>query len=178
MLPKLNYTQKNKLLLPLFGIGLLLSWFLAFDKTYDAIKLNHKLTEEEAGENDISFNPRYVQRKKAALEDILKGYQVEENWNDQLWMKGSEIAAKQNVGIDYTVSKPSAESDSTAVGMVQALNFYGNYVQLVRLVDTLERSSRIGKISALQIKAPRPDLLNDKVGKNVMRIDFKGMKKE
>lgn len=177
MIPKLSYIQKNKLLLPLLAVGLLLSWFLAFNKTFDAIALHNKLKTESAQENDLSFNPVYAQRKQAALDRILKGYQVGLEWNDLLWMKGSEIAAKQQVGIEYTATKVSSEADSTDVGMVQSLQFYGNFIQLVKLIDTLEKSPGIGKISALQIKAPKLDLLSDKAGKNVLRIDFKGIKK-
>ncbi|WP_342333041.1 hypothetical protein [Pedobacter sp. FW305-3-2-15-E-R2A2] len=176
MLPKLSYIQKNKLLLPSLGIGLLLSWFLAFSKTFDAITLHRKLNAESVQENDISFNPVYVQRKQAALDRILKGYQVGEEWSDLLWMRGSEIAAKQNVGIEYTAGKTVAESDSTSVGLVQSLQFYGNFVQLVKLIDTLERSSGIGKISAMQIKAPKQDLLDEQVGENMLKLDFKGLR--
>ncbi|NQX41321.1 hypothetical protein SAMN05421820_107137 [Pedobacter steynii] len=175
MLPKLNYIQKNKLLLPLLGIGLLLSWFLAFSKTFDAIMLHRKLNAESAQKNDISFNPVYVQRKLEALDRILKGYLVGEDWNDLLWMRGSEIAARQNVGIEYSATKISTETDSTTLGKAQSLKFYGNFVQLVKLIDTLERSSKIGKISALQFNAPKPDLLNEQAGKNVLRLDFKGL---
>lgn len=175
MFPKLNYIQRNKLLLPLLGVGILLSWFLAFSKTFDAIMLHRKLNVESVQESDISFNAVYVQRKQAALDRILKGYQVGEEWNDLLWMKGSEIAARQNVGIEYAVAKTSGESDSTTVGRVQSLKFYGNFIQLVKLIDTLERSSKIGKISALQLKAPKVDLLNEQAGKNELRLDFKGL---
>jgi len=175
MLPKLSYIQKNKLLLPSLGIGLLLSWFLAFSKTFDAIILHRKLNAEAVQENDVSFNPVYVQRKQAALDRILKGYQVGEEWSDLLWMRGSEIAAKQNVGIEYTAAKPLAERDSTSVGLVQSLQFYGNFVQLVKLIDTLERSFGIGKISAMQIKAPKQDFSSDSARKNMLRLDFKGV---
>jgi len=43
------------------------------------------------------------------------------------------------------------------------------------VIDTLERSSGIGKISAMQIKAPKQDFLSDSLRKNMLRVDFKGM---
>ncbi|MNV74172.1 hypothetical protein D3C71_1673730 [compost metagenome] len=92
-------------------------------------------------------------------------------------MKVSEIAAKRNVSIDYTATKPPIEKDSVTIGMTQSLHFYGNYVQLVRLIDTLESVSKIGKISGLQLKAPNPEILNERAGKNVLRLDFKGLDK-
>ncbi|MNY32955.1 hypothetical protein D3C86_1672030 [compost metagenome] len=165
------------MLLPLFGLGLLLSWFLAFSKTFEAVKLHGKLNAGLDQRKDLSFNPVYIQRKQAALDQLLNGYRVGEDWNDQLWMKVSEIAAKRNVSIDYTATKPPIEKDSATIGMTQSLYFYGNYVQLVRLIDTLESVSKIGKISGLQLKAPNPEILNERAGKNVLRLDFKGLDK-
>lgn len=175
MSAKFSYTNRKKMLLPLFGLGLLLSWFLAFSKTFEAVTLHSKLSAKSDQGNDLSFNPVYVQRKQVALDQLLNGYGVGDDWNDHLWMKVSEIAAKRNVSIDYTATKPPIEKDSVAVGMTQSLYFYGNYVQLVRLIDTLESISKIGKISSLQLKAPNPDILNERAGKNILRLDFKGL---
>lgn len=172
MLNKLDPVKKNKLLLPLFVVGLLLCWLLAFNKTFEAVKLNGKLREESERRSDISFNPAHLQQKLAALNLILKGYKVDDEWNDRLWMQASAIAAKLNVGVDFTLDKPSAEVDSTSVGKSQSLYFYGSYIQLVKLVDTLERTGKIGKISALQVKAPRSDMVGDKGKKCVLRLDF------
>ncbi|TCC97716.1 hypothetical protein [Pedobacter hiemivivus] len=174
MLSRLDHIQKNKLLLPLFVLGLLLCWFLAFDKTFEAVKLNRKLKEKSEKVNDISFNPAYVQQKLAALNLILKSYKVDEQWNDKLWMQSSAIAAKQNVSVDFTLERPPVEVDSTSVGRSQSLYFYGGFIQLVKLVDTLERSTGIGKISALQVKAPKTDVVGDRGKKCVLRLDFRG----
>lgn len=159
----------------MFVLGLLLCWFLAFNKTFDAVKLNRKLKEESEKGNDISFNPAYVQQKLAALNGILKSYKIDEEWNDKLWMQSSAIAARQNVSVDFTLDRPSAEVDSTSVGKSQALYFYGGFIQLVKLVDTLERTRAIGKISALQVKAPKADLVGDRGKKCVLRLDFRGI---
>lgn len=175
MLNRLDPIQKNKLLLPLFVLGLLLCWFLAFNKTFEAIQLNWKLKEDSEKGNDISFNPVHVQQKLAALNGILKSYQVSEQWNDELWLQSSAVAARQNVLVDFTLDKPSDEVDSIAVGKSQLLYFYGGFIQLVKLVDTLERTRTIGKISALQLKAPKEDEVGDRGMKVVLRLDFKGI---
>ena len=178
MLNNLDPIKKNKLLLPVFILGLLLCWFLAFNKTFDAFRLNRKLKEDAEKGNDISFNPAHVQQKLAALNLILKGYRVDEEWNDQLWIQSSATAARQNVGVDFTLDKPVADADSSSVGRsqkAQSLYFYGGFIQLVKLVDTLERTGRIGKIAALQVKAPKADLVGDRNKKCMLRLDFKGM---
>jgi hypothetical protein len=61
MFQKLNYTQKNKLLLPLAGVGIILCWFFAFNKTFEAIKQNNELK----GQIVVRIFPsiRYIRRK-------------------------------------------------------------------------------------------------------------------
>lgn len=169
--------HKNKLLLPMFVIGLLLCWFLAFNKTFDAIMLNRKLKEDAEKVNDISFNPAYVQKKITALNEILKSYKVGEDWNDKLWMQSSAFAAKQNLSVDFTLEKQSAEVDSSMVNETQSLYFYGDFLQLVKLVDTLERTRDIGKISGLLVKAPKTERVGDRSRKCVLRLNFKGIGK-
>lgn len=175
MLNRLDPIKKNKLLLPLFILGLMLCWFLAFNKTFDALKLNDQLTMTSEKENDISFNPSYVQQKLLSLDLILKGYKVKNDWNDILWMQASSIAASQQVSIDFTLDRPSAEVDSNSVEQGQSLYFHSGFVQLVKLMDTLERVKGIGKVSALQLKAPKREVSGDKERKCVLRIDFKGL---
>lgn len=175
MLNRLDPIKKNKLLLPLFILGLILCWFLAFNKTFDALKLNAQLTRTSEKGNDISFNPSYVQQKLLSLDLILKGYKVKNDWNDILWMQASSIAASQQVAIDFTLDRPSAEVDSNSVEQGQSLYFQSGFIQLVKLMDTLERVKGIGKVSALQLKAPKRDVVGDIEKRCVLRIDFKGL---
>lgn len=162
--------------------AILLCWVLAFSKTFEAIKLNYSLSEQESQRNDISFNPVYTQRKLRALEGILKGYQVkEELWSNTLWMKASAAAAKQGATIDYTVLKVQ-ERDTTLAGMAQSLYCYGSFTQLVKVIDTLERTPGIGKLAALQLKGPK-DKGNmatqatggTRLGQCILRLDFRAI---
>lgn len=175
MLNRLDSIKKNKLLVPAFVLGLLLCWFLAFNKTFDAIKLNRKLKDTSEKEHDISFNSSYVKQKLSALDLILKGYKVKEDWNDQLWMQASSIAARKNVPIEFTFNKPVLNADSTLVGNKQSLYFKGGFIELLKLVDTLERVNGIGQISALQLKTTKKDIAIDRIKKCVLRLDFRGM---
>lgn len=177
MLKNFSYTQKNKLLFPAVGIGVLLCWFFALGKTFESIHLNQRLNKDsETSAKDLSFNPLHTERKLKALDAILKGYRVRESqWRNDLWFKASSIAVKQNVSIDYTLNTPVLERDSTAVGLDQSLYFYGGYTPLVKLIDSLEKIKGIGKIFSVEIKAPFKDLVNEKKDKAVLKIDFKGI---
>ena len=175
MAKKISDVQKNRLLLPVTGAVILLCWFLAFSKTFEAIQMNRQLSGQIANDDDISFNPAYTERKLAALNRILKSYQINEaEWSNHLWMKASAIAMKQGVGIDYSLTKPVTEPDTTALGLKETLYCYGNYLQLVKLVDTLERIPAIGKISALQIKAPKEDVVGERANQCILKLQFTG----
>lgn len=176
MIRNLSYKQKNKLLWPVAAAGLLICWFFAFNKTAEALSLHSELIKQQPGNEDISFNQLHEERKLDALNKILKSYQVKEaDWSNELWMKTSDLAMKEHIGIDYTVTKPLAEKDSTLLGINQVVNCYGNFTQLVKLVDTLEKTNKIGKIMALQITAPKEDAIGEHSGKSLMKIEFKGI---
>jgi len=183
MLNRISFEQKNKYLPPLALAGLLLCWLLAFSKTFEAIRLNQSLSEQASQSEDISFNPVYTQRKLKALEQILMAYQVkEEVWSNTLWMKASAAAAKQGATIDYTVSRPQ-ERDTTMAGTGQTLHCYGSFQQLVKVIDTLERTPGIGKLSALQFMGPKAagsfSGINAGAGSKaagcILRLDFRAI---
>lgn len=175
MFKRLNNVRKNKLLLPVAVVAMVLCWFLAFNKTFKAVQINQQLSGQVPSAEDIAFNPAHAERKLAALGQILKSYRVNEaEWSNQLWMKASAVAIKQNVGIDYTLTKPTAGKDTTAIGVTETLHCYGNYQQLVKLIDTLERIAAIGKISALQVKAPKEDVVGERASQCVLKIEFRG----
>jgi hypothetical protein len=176
MLNSLNYTKKNKLLLPMAALGIVLCWFFAFSKTFEAIALNQELRQQTALSQDLSFNSQHAQQKLATLKKILKSYRVDEQeWSNTLWIQASSIAMKQKVGIDYVMAKSDLEVDSTVLGKNETLNCYGNYTQLVKLIDTLEKVPHIGKISGLRIRAPKEDATAERSTQCAASIQFTGL---
>lgn len=158
------------------GVGIVLCWYFAFSNTFEAIKLHSELKGQSAVAEDLSFNPVHTEKKLAALKDILKSYRINpSDWSNELWMKSSAMAMKQQVGIDYTRSKPVVEKDTTAVGAFETLYCYGHYIQLVKLIDTLERTSGIGKVSAIQIKAPKEETTGNRAGQAILRMELRGI---
>jgi len=176
MVSKMSYTKKNRMLAGLTVLGVVICWQFAFSKTFDAIKIHHELNRKTTTVNDLSFNRDYMERKLAAMTDILTTYQVnEEDWSNELWLRGSAASMKMNVEIDYTQEKPSVEPDSSSVGITQSLYCYGNYSELVKVMDSLESMQGIGKIAAIQIKGPKAELTRNGVGKCMLRMDFRAL---
>jgi len=174
MFAPVSYHQKNKLLLPLAAIVLILCWFLAFGKTYDAMMIRRDLKDQASGAEDLSFNPAYSQRKLAALQKILKSYQVSRSeWGNELWMKASAIALKEKAGIEYAITP--VESDTASIGKTETIYCYGNYVQLIKLIDAIENTKGIGVIAGLQIKAPKKDVIGERASQCVLQLKFNGL---
>lgn len=176
MLDRFSYNQKYKALLPAAGIGLLICWYCSFSRTVEAVQRNHQLQAAAADHSDISFNPAYSERKRKALSEILKSYRVSDaEWSNELWMKASSMAARQDIHIAYARAAAPAATDTITAGKKETLYGYGGYLQLVRLLDTLEKTPHIGRISGLQIRIPKEDGSGVKRASCMMRVDFRGI---
>jgi len=174
MFKQLTYPQKNRLLVPVTAVVFVLCWYLAFSKTFEALLIHRELTQQSSGAEDLSYNPAYQERKLAALQKIWKSYRVNKTeWGNELWMKTSALALRENVGIDYTQALPV--TDTTAIGKTEIIYCYGDYVQLVKLIDTLERTPGIGIIAALQVKAPKKDMTGERANQCSLKLEFKGL---
>lgn len=173
---KMSYAKKNRMLVGVVVLGFFLCWHFAFSKTFEARKIHHELSQRASSSSDLSFNRDYMEKKLLAMEGILAGYEVEEAaWSNELWLNGSAGSAKKEVSIDYTLEKLSAEPDTNSTGITQSLYCYGKFSDLISVMDGLEKTVGIGKISAIQIKGPKED--SRRVGKAecTLRMDFKAI---
>jgi hypothetical protein len=179
MFNKISYSQKNKLLVPVILVLVILCWLLAFNKTFEAIRMHAQLSDNNPPgdiDQDVSFNPNYLKRKLHALDLILESYSVnEKQWIDDVWLTVSALAASKKVDIDFTATKPITEIDSNTAGVRQSLLFYGDYLSLVKLLDTLEHTSRIGRISGVQISSQSKEVQTGTVDKCKMEVRLQGL---
>ena len=174
MFSKLNYVQKNKLLPAAIILLFTFCWFLSFDQTYEVIKIHNKFNNTTDLEV-VSFNPDYSKRKLNALNAILQSYNVNKNrWSNDVWLTVSSLALSKKVDIDFAAKEPGDESDSTSLGVKQSFFFFGNYVQLVKLIDTLEHTPRIGQISDVQIKIQKSKMDHELLSSCRMQITLQG----
>jgi hypothetical protein len=179
MFSNIDFTQKNKFFTPAIIVLVIVCWFLAFNKTYQTIKIYYQLNSDiQPGKDfqDLSFNPKYNDRKLRALNDILKSYDVnKKQWSNDVWLSVSSLAASQKVAVDFTATKPPIEVDSNSVGVKQTFLFYGDYLNLVKLLDTLEHTSKIGRISGLLIKVQKEDINLAAVDKCKLEVTLQGL---
>ncbi|WP_423147913.1 hypothetical protein [Rubrolithibacter danxiaensis] len=153
MLKGLSYHVKNKLLLVTAALLLILSWIFAFSKTVDVVAQYRNLTRQHDESNDLSYNPEYLNRKKSAINTILKRYQVDSaEWKNEFWLNVSSVASNRGIAVIYSPDKISLSSDSSSNALKQKIQFLGQFKPLVALLDSLEKTPRVGKITSVSFE--------------------------
>jgi hypothetical protein len=179
MARKTTFTQKNKFLTPGIVLLVIMCWFLAFNKTFEAIKVHYQLKDSsqlDHNNQDLSFNSNYTERKTQALSIILESYSVDKkHWNNDVWLTVSSLAASQKVAIDFTITGPHIEPDTNSIGIKQRFSFYGDYISLVKLLNVLEHTSKIGRISDVEIKTHSKDVQSSLPDKCKLEINLQGL---
>lgn len=132
-----------------------LSYHFALRNTIASWKLNESLKASLAKSTDISYNPVYLNRKKANLDQILASYETDTaNFRSQAISNLAITAAKNNVRLTEV---PGPETTVRAGKFVaQPLRFEGDYFSLIRFLDQVQRSSGIGVVRSVSIKAQAP----------------------
>lgn len=170
-----SYSTRNKLLLAVTAFVLLLSWFLAFKKTVNAIVLNHHLKKMSAQNNNLSYNPEYVNRRLAQLDRILGRFEADpDDWKDQFWLKISSVADEKGVEVIYRPVN-AATTDSTTTELRESIGFRGKFKDLVILLDTLEKTEGIGKIASAGFGKEKASGQSEEAVKIILKTDFKSI---
>ena len=149
MLASFSYHIKNRLLLVGAVVLVLLSWNMAFRKTYDAIVLNEDLKQKLETKSDLSINPHYLNQKHEVLNGALSAYNLDSaEWKNEFWLKVSRIASQKEVSVIYNPSVNTVRSDSAGQVAKQEIAFKGDFKKLVTLLDSLEKLKKAGFISS------------------------------
>ena len=154
MFRSLTYRNKNYLLLVATTILLIASWQLAFKKTVDAITLNHKLSTQSEDKANLTFNPEYLNQKSQTLDRVLKKYTLDSvEWADDFWLNTSRIAATKDIRIDFHPDGlKNLSPDSASVISRQTISFEGDYKNLVVLLDSVQKTDKVGFITSSVFK--------------------------
>lgn len=155
MFAKLNLKNKKIVLILLMLAVTYLAYQFSFEKAISAFALNRQLkaAQQPGQEPDAAF-PQ-LERKHAFYQSVLKGYKVRtEDRENRLWQSVSAMAIAKNVEINFSPNIITAEKDTSEIarGIVsQKFIFKGSYFNIVKLLDTLAKSSGIGKIAGAKL---------------------------
>lgn len=149
---EIDYKKRNKLLFLGAGILLVLAWFLAFQKTYQAYRENTRLNGLIG--NDISNSTQFdFMRKSKVLDSLSKVYQSDSTvWNDNFLSEASRAINSPRIQVYFNnTPKNSMQVDSAAVKS-KSLTLKGDYRSIVASVAELEKINTLGYLSTVTLK--------------------------
>ncbi len=159
---------------------LYIAYVFSLKHTFEAIRLNSQLKKEQnAAQSEDSTFPQ-VSRKNAFYANALKSYQVKkEDRENRLWQAVSGMASAQNVQVNFsTNTQHVADTVALQQGMVaQQFTFKGNYFNLVKLLDTLSKSSGVGKIAEMKLSDKKELGAKEKTGQLTLLLTLNALEK-
>lgn len=148
-----RFKIKNEYLLTAATLLLLfVSYNLAFKKTIAAWQLHRQLEQQVAGSRDVTYQPGYMERKNANLDQILALYRADTaNYRNDALAHIDLIAEQQDVKLSEVPIQATADSSHTY--NIQKLTFDGDYFQLLKTLKSLQAASGIGMVRSATIRS-------------------------
>ena len=173
MLKQLPF-KKEYLFIVSVIILLLISYQLAFKKTVEAWQINKQLKVQIAQASDLSIQPAYLDRKNANLSKIIGFYKTDTaGFRSNIISTISLIAEKQNVKLsEVPLQDPLYHNDKF---IIQKLSFEGDFFDLAKVLDQLEKTKGIGVSRSVSFKKMKGNP-NNNVDKLTLDVYFETIK--
>lgn len=155
-----------------------IAYIFSFKHAFEAYQLHRSLQKEASLQLADAAYP-HLNKKHSFYQSVLKGYQVKKGEMDtKTWQAVSDLAVGQQVRVSYSPA-PQALDTASASNAIQSQQFVlrGSYASLVKLLDTLNKSHHIGKITQLEMASPKPTEENFDKGKLTMRLTLSAVEK-
>ncbi|MBB6239888.1 hypothetical protein HDC90_004550 [Pedobacter sp. AK013] len=179
MLEKLTLKNKKVIMVLLMIVVVYLAYVFSFEKAISAIALNRQLkAAQQLGQEPDAAFPQ-LERKHAFYQSVLKGYRVrQEDRENHLWQSVSAMAIAKNVEINFSPNITTAEKDTSEIArgiVIQKFIFKGKYFDMVKLLDTLEKSQGIGRISGAKLMKKKANGNEEKTDKLTLELQLVGI---
>lgn len=176
----LDNPRKRRLLLYLVMVILTyVSWVSSFQKSISAMSLNRQLKQNQREQVLPDAGYGQLNRKHIFYQKVLKGYQVRiADRENRLWQSISGMAIAGQVEIAYDKEKLSLEADTLALmkgSTTDRFRFTGNYRRIISLLDTMEKSNGIGRLSELSILKSKAETAEVKPGQLEVELTLSGI---
>ncbi|NHA02489.1 hypothetical protein G7092_01710 [Mucilaginibacter sp. HC2] len=148
--------KKDYLLIVAAVVLLLICYQLAFKNTIAAWQLNRQLNKQQLQTADVSYQPKYLDRKSKNLDHILDLYR-----SDTAVFRSNTIsiiavlAEKNRVKLAEVPAQDVVYNTEGAI--IQKLNFEGNFFALNGFLNQLESSENVGIVRAVEFKLEKKD---------------------
>ena len=155
MLKNLSYKHKNRLLLAVAVIFAIMSYYLAFEKTFD---LRTQCSEMKNELSIASMAPERIANLEMQLRSIegVIGGQTEEGIDpqQQLLEFVTNYCEEQRITLQEFPQPISHEEEDYAVE-TNIFVVRGNFIKLLNMTYALEQEMRIGKVVSVKYKSKK-----------------------
>lgn len=143
--------QKRKIVGLIVAVMVIyIAYRFSFSHAIEAYQLNSRLKKEAVLQNSDAAYP-HLNKKYLFYQKVLAGYGMKkEDMDTKLWQTVSDIAIGQKVSINYDPSQIPLDSTLNNI-YIQQFGFKGDYVNIVRLLDTLSKTDDVGRISTFSL---------------------------
>ncbi|MGY3214534.1 hypothetical protein [Mucilaginibacter sp. HD30] len=133
---------------------LLIGYQLDFKKTIEAWQINRKMKEQQALGADLSYQPGYLKRKNANLDNEISRYRADTAaFRNSSIGTISIIAEKQGVKLSGVPVQDA--SFNTEKVIVQKLTFEGDFFAITKTLNDLQKTKDIGVIRSVTYHTSR-----------------------
>ncbi len=146
--------NKLYLLIALALISLLLSYIFAFKLTFEAFQLNQRYKGEILKTSNTEFLPSYEIRKSKNLDKLLNRYTLDSSFFRNKILSSISYLASES-GVKLTEVPTLDPKFNTEYFMVQRLDFEGDYFSLIKFLNQLETSPKLGMPRSLLLYLPK-----------------------
>ncbi|MCW8311113.1 hypothetical protein K7A41_07755 [Sphingobacterium sp. InxBP1] len=149
---EIDYKRRNKLLFVGAGILLVLAWFLAFQKTYQAYRENNRLHQLIG--RDISNSTQYdFERRSKVLDSLSNVYQTDSAvWSDNFLSEASRAVNSPQIQVYFNNAVRNTMQADTVSVKSKSLIVKGDYRAIVSSVAELEKINTLGYLSTVTLK--------------------------
>lgn len=140
-----SYRKKNRALLVLAAVFLLLSWYLAFGKTFALIGNYNRLHAALEGERNTASSSRLLREKLSLQDSLLQPYRADSaTWTSGLLSEVGTSLSGQSVGVSFE-NKAVGTSKHT---VEREVVLSGSFAQLQGGLSALEKQFFVKSVRA------------------------------
>jgi len=178
MLAQLDFKKKQLLVIAFAVFLFYIAYQFSFKNAFEAMHLNSQLQKDHRAESGQNSSYPQIERKDQFCAAIVKRYKVKkEDRENYLWQSLSGMAIANHVEISFAQGNTVlADTSALSKGTVtNQFSFKGKYVDIVRLLDTVSKSSGIGKIHMLKLESPKKEDKKELANKLTLVLGLKGL---
>lgn len=153
---KLDERKRRIVAIATMVVILYVAYRFSFSHAIGAYRLSKSLKKEAELQLENAAYP-HLNKKYLFYQQVLNGYKVKkEEMDTKIWQVVSEMAVAQQVKVSYSpTTTPPLDTMNRHNVFEQQFGFKGKYFDLVKLLDSLSQSAKIGKVSQITIAVPK-----------------------